>query len=857
MSVKISALPAGAAASTDEIAANQSGTTRKITAGATAALNSDNSIGVSTTRCASQGSITTALALKEDTISLTASRAVASTAGGALTVSTTTAAELDFVSGVTSAIQTQIDNHLADTTTHGTTTAIVGIGDAQTITNKILDGGTASATSQWNLPTDTTTNLDVLADVAGDIAYDSTTGRPVFNDSTGWQVFEDGDVVGPSSAVDNGIAVYDSTTGKLIKDSTITAVKSGSSISIDGTSAGTQATSVGTSSSAAGNDSVAVGAGASAATTGNVAVGQGAATTTGASNIAIGDGASTTSSAGGVGIGGGVINSGTDSVSVGDASTTTATDGVAVGNTASVSGANSVSIGANTSSGSSNNISLGDSATVGTSSNASIALNCQIPNSTANTFGVGSNSAPVTTAVIGSGLDDATPQSTTTLRTTDGVGTDIAATDLIVQAGRGTGSAAPGTLSLRTSRAGGSSSTVQTATDDVVLDGLGNVELGAQVADAATDGFVYIPTTTAGPPSGTPTSKTGLSPIVVDDTNDDVWFYSSGAWRKNDANSFGREIFVDPSGSADETTIAAAITAASALTPTSSDAVKIYLSAGTHNVDNSVSTPVLPQDVYIIGSGTDSTRITASSSARATIECRSRCGISNVKLNLGFGYIGFRIDSNGVNRDAGVVITNIKLEAAATAFQLIDGKLLINNMKTDNFGAVTVVDATAVTFASSCVIENCTFADIVNIILNTGAGFDLTATVTKCLVTRTAFGNGRLFVMDSGTLISSYNTWGGTGAITIYQLSGTATLQDDYCTETGVYTNNFVISAAGVTVVSNYGKYDEATFSLTTEDQRPNTYFDTTSGVFINKSDSKSFVDIPLLQWAYMFGGNS
>ena len=45
--VKISALPADAAAATDEIAVNSGGITQKITASATAALNTDNSIGVS------------------------------------------------------------------------------------------------------------------------------------------------------------------------------------------------------------------------------------------------------------------------------------------------------------------------------------------------------------------------------------------------------------------------------------------------------------------------------------------------------------------------------------------------------------------------------------------------------------------------------------------------------------------------------------------------------------------------------------------------------------------------------------------------------------------------------------------
>jgi hypothetical protein len=60
---------------------------------------------------------------------------------------TASSAELNFVDGVTSNIQTQINaaatdtdltNHAADTTTHGTTGDVVGTSDTQTLTNKTL-----------------------------------------------------------------------------------------------------------------------------------------------------------------------------------------------------------------------------------------------------------------------------------------------------------------------------------------------------------------------------------------------------------------------------------------------------------------------------------------------------------------------------------------------------------------------------------------------------------------------------------------------------------------------------------------------------------------------------------------------
>ncbi len=60
----------------------------------------------------------------------------------------------------------------------------------------------------------------------------------------------------------------------------------------------------------------------------------------------------------------------------------------------------------------------------------------------------------------------------------------------------------------------------------------GSFVAGAQAALAttATDGFLYVPTC-AGTPTGTPTAITGLAPIVVDTTNNKLYFYSGGQWR--------------------------------------------------------------------------------------------------------------------------------------------------------------------------------------------------------------------------------------------------------------------------------------------------------------------------------------
>ena len=59
----------------------------------------------------------------------------------------------------------------------------------------------------------------------------------------------------------------------------------------------------------------------------------------------------------------------------------------------------------------------------------------------------------------------------------------------------------------------------------------GSVFIGAgSAATSATNGFVYIPTC-AGTPTGTPTTATGLAPLIVDTTNNKLYFYSGGSWR--------------------------------------------------------------------------------------------------------------------------------------------------------------------------------------------------------------------------------------------------------------------------------------------------------------------------------------
>ena len=72
---------------------------------------------------------------------------------------------------------------------------------------------------------------------------------------------------------------------------------------------------------------------------------------------------------------------------------------------------------------------------------------------------------------------------------------------------------------------------ITNGTQRLEITGGGNiVPGGGALATNATDGFIYV-AGCAGTPTGTPTAATGRVPIVVDTTNNKLYFYSGGAWR--------------------------------------------------------------------------------------------------------------------------------------------------------------------------------------------------------------------------------------------------------------------------------------------------------------------------------------
>ena len=78
---------------------------------------------------------------------------------------------------------------------------------------------------------------------------------------------------------------------------------------------------------------------------------------------------------------------------------------------------------------------------------------------------------------------------------------------------------------------GGMQFSITGAATTLRFDANSNLVLGsAAIATSATNGFLYV-TGCAGTPTGVPTAYTGRVPLVVDTTNNKLYFYSGGAWR--------------------------------------------------------------------------------------------------------------------------------------------------------------------------------------------------------------------------------------------------------------------------------------------------------------------------------------
>ena len=126
----------------------------------------------------------------------TANRALKSDASGYLVPSDVTDTELEYLDGVTSSIQTQIDGKAG--------TALDNLTIASLAAEDLLVASSGAAVGR--LPVGL--NGQVLTVSGGAVTWDNPAGT--------------GDVVGPGSSTDNAIARYDLTTGKVLQNSSIT-----------------------------------------------------------------------------------------------------------------------------------------------------------------------------------------------------------------------------------------------------------------------------------------------------------------------------------------------------------------------------------------------------------------------------------------------------------------------------------------------------------------------------------------------------------------------------------------------------------------------------------------------------------
>ena len=151
---------------------------------------------------------------------ITASRALASNGSGVPVASATTATELGYVNGVTSAIQTQLDDKEP-------TITVLPIAKGGTNSGTALSNNRVMASSGGAVveASAITAARALISDANGIPTHATTTATEIgyLNGVTSAiQTQIDAKAAGAASSTDNAIARYDSTTGKVLQNSAVT-----------------------------------------------------------------------------------------------------------------------------------------------------------------------------------------------------------------------------------------------------------------------------------------------------------------------------------------------------------------------------------------------------------------------------------------------------------------------------------------------------------------------------------------------------------------------------------------------------------------------------------------------------------
>lgn len=267
-----------------------------------------------------------------------------------------------------------------------------------------------------------------------------------------------GDVTGPASSLNSTIALFDGLTGKLLKDSTISAFE-------DNVTTATLVLGTPTSGGI-GYYSTAVGFLAGGwHSNGNASFG----TNSLYSETA---GLGTVSAAFGFEAGGGV-SGGTGNSFFGSYAGNDVSDKLVAGSYNTFLGTRSGTPGSGT---------FSYSIALGAGSRITASHQWVVGGDAAST-----GDANISDAYFGSGVTDATPTSIS-VNATGGFGTNINGAAFRLAGGKGTGSANPGNIIFATSTAAGSSATLQTLTDRMTIDGTGAVNVLSGLVNLHTGG---------------------------------------------------------------------------------------------------------------------------------------------------------------------------------------------------------------------------------------------------------------------------------------------------------------------------------------------------------------------------------